>query len=475
MRHILLATALACTAAPVAATDCAALLTAKLPLAEVTGASLVPAGTPPLKPAVDVCRVTVTARPSADSDIRLELWIPQGAAWNGKFMQVGNGGFAGTIPYRLMNLGLAGGYAVAGTDNGHQSNDSRDASWALGHPQKVVDFGWRAVKTTTDTAKAVLRAYGAKLKHSYFFGCSDGGREALMSAQRYPADFDGIIAGAPAYNWTGLMAGGGIIGARLSQPGRDIPAAKLPAIQAAALMACGNGKAWIADPQACRFDPEAIACKDTETDECLTKDQLKTVRLIYSGVDDPATGKPLPGLVPGAEALPNSWGDWGLGKGETGADRNFSRSYFANVVRGDATLRLSQLTKDDYRRSENEQAATFNANSADLHKFRARGGKLIQFHGWNDPAISPGYSLAYAARLQSSHGDTSDFYRLYMIPGMLHCSGGAAPTNVNWIKQLEGWVEARRAPGTVIANAADGSTQSLSAQPSRPAGKAASR
>lgn len=205
-------------AAPAAAADCAALLTAKLPMAEVTGASLVAAGTAPLKPAVDVCRVTVTARPSADSDVRIELWIPQGAAWNGKYMQVGNGGFAGSVPYRTMTLGLRAGYAVAGTDTGHQSPDGTDARWALGHPEKVIDFGWRSIKATTDAAKALLTAYGKAASRAYFLGCSDGGREALMAAQRFPGEFDGIVAGAPASHWTSLMASAGLLDRTMSRP-----------------------------------------------------------------------------------------------------------------------------------------------------------------------------------------------------------------------------------------------------------------
>src|ERR1700749_4078764 len=143
-----------------------------------------------------VCKIAVTSKPTADSDIRLELWIPEGAAWNGKFVQLGNGGFAGAVPViQFAGPGRAG-YPVSGTDDGHQASNPTDASWALGHPEKITDFGWRAVKETTDISKALIAANKGKITRSYFMGCSDGGREALMSAQRYPNDFAGIVAGA---------------------------------------------------------------------------------------------------------------------------------------------------------------------------------------------------------------------------------------------------------------------------------------
>ena len=462
----LLATAvIAAVAVPAAAIECAALASVVLPAAEVTAASLVAAGTAPVPLPVEVCRVAVKARPSADSDVRLELWIPQGEAWNGKFVQVGNGGFAGKIPYRTMALAIRGGYAVAGTDDGHQTpGDDIDTSWAVGHPEKVVDFGWRAVKATTDAAKALLGVYaGTAPKKSYFFGCSDGGREALMTAQRYPADFDAIVAGAPAYNWTALMATGAVVGKALAAPGSELPAAKLPALQAAALKACGKGQAWIAAPQSCRFDPKVIACTGAESDACLTPKQVVSARLIYRGSFDPATKQSLPGLYPGAEAAPGSWAAWSVGSGGSSNGKpGFADSYFGNIVRGSPGFKMADLTNADLARSAKVYAPILNATSPDLAAFRVRGGRLIQYHGWNDPAISPNYSLDYAAKLQKTLGDTRDFYRLYMVPGMLHCGGGAAPWQVDWLKALDGWAADGVAPGTIVAAAADGRMQSLS-------------
>ncbi|TRW16676.1 tannase/feruloyl esterase family alpha/beta hydrolase [Glacieibacterium frigidum] len=453
----------ASVAAPAAAADCTSLLSAKLPMASVTAASIVPTGTAPLKPAVDVCRVTVTARPSADSDIRIELWIPQGSAWNGKYMQVGNGGFAGQIPYRTMALGLRAGYAVAGTDTGHQTEDAIDARWALGHPEKVVDFGWRSIKATGDAAKALLAAYGTSPKRAYFLGCSDGGREALMAAQRFPQDYDGIVAGAPASHWTQLMASAGLLDRTMSRPKFALTAAKLPALQAAALKACGGGKPWVATPQQCRFDPGVLACKPgTDTAQCLTRTEIATVRMVYRGQRDPATGKQLFGLRPGAEA---AWQGWLVPDPGQTNEKGFAPSYFTNLVREDANFKIADLTTADLKKSEVKLAPVLNATSPDLSAFRARGGKLIQYHGWNDPAIPPDYSLAYAASLKAKLGDTRDFYRLYMVPGMLHCGGGASPTRVDWIKPLEAWVEGGSPPGTLNATGAEGATQELPPTP----------
>ena len=463
MRFSWLASIAALVAAPAMAVDCSALAAATIPGATVTAASLVSAGAEPFKQPRDFCRVAATARPTTDSDIRIELWIPAGGGWNGKFLQVGNGGFAGKIPYGSLALGLAAGYAVAGTDNGHQSADGTDASWALGHPEKLIDFGWRAVKTTTDIAKAVLAAYGAPPKKSYFFGCSDGGREALMTAQRNPRDFDGIVAGAAANYWTSLQASAAILEKKALAPGAMLSKAKLPALQAAALKACGGG-GWVADPTSCHFDPAVLLCRGAATDQCLTKAEVATVRSIYRGVVNPATGKPMPGLKPGAEAQPGSWDAWLLGHnaGAGAGDRpeGFAANWFGYVVRGDPKFSIAGITRAEFAASE-KLASVVNSTDPDLTAFRTHGGKLIQYHGWNDPAISPEYSIAYAASLKKKFGDVTDFHRLYLVPGMLHCGGGASPNQVDWLGALSAWVEQGTAPATLTAAGSGGTTQSL--------------
>ena len=462
-------------AAPAAATGCEQLRELQLPNVEIRSAHSIAKGESPPWSRPDLvmptdmayCEVQATARPTPDSDIRFELWIPAGTAWNGRFLQVGNGGFAGHIPYGTMLLGLAKGYAVAGTDDGHQTVS--DERWALGHPEKITDFGWRAVKSTTDGAKAILAAYGTKPSRSYFFGCSDGGREALMTAQRFPADFDGIVAGAPAWAWTQLLGSAGRFAHGTTvDPAAALPPAKLPALQAAALRACGGGRLYIADPRGCRFDPGVLACTGTETDQCLTAAQLKTVRLVYNGTRDPGSGIELPGLRPGAEALDHSWRDWGIasmpGDPSRAGTKGLAWNYFAYLVKGDPDFRIADLTDADVVTGERKLAATLDAASPDLSAFKARGGKLIQYHGWNDPAIPPGYSLDYYGRVQARMGPSSDFYRLFMVPGMLHCSGGAAPTRVDWIAMLEGWVERGDAPAAATARDAAGVEQVVAAE-----------
>lgn len=472
MRLSLFAIPLALAAAPAAAAGCDGLAGFKLASAEVH-ATTVAAGTAlPFAAAVKLpfalCRVEGAAHPTTDSDIRFDVLIPEGSAWNGRFLQVGNGGFAGQIPYSTMLLGLAKGYAVAGTDDGHRSTDGSDASWALGHPEKVVDFGWRAVKSTTDAAKAILAAYGNAPKKNYFFGCSDGGREALMTAQRYPQDFDGIVAGAPAWSWTRMQGSAATLMREMLDPARALPTGKLIALQAAALAACGSGKTYIADQRACRFDPGTIACKGADTDSCLTKGQLKTVRLIYGGTRDPATGKLLPGLRPGAEALDHSWKDWGISTTPGAASRaqgsGFPWNHFAYLVKHDPKFSLAQLTDADVVASDRDLGPILDAASPDLSGFKAHGGRLIQYHGWNDPAIPPGYSLDYYAKVQAKVGPSTDFYRLFMVPGMLHCTGGDAPTRIDWIALLEKWVENGDAPAAAIARDANGNQQAVTAE-----------
>ena len=475
MRHIVFAAALCAATPTLAATDCAGLAKLALPNVTITAATEVAPDTGisikeapnPVKLPFAVCRVEATARPTSDSDIRLAVLIPVGDAWNGKFVQVGNGGFAGRIPWGTMLLGLSRGYAVAGTDNGHSSDDATDASWALGHPEKVTDFGWRAVKTTTDTAKAIVAAYGKAAKRNYFFGCSDGGREALMTAQRYPADFDGIVAGAPAWAWTRMMGVSGLATKELVAPGGNLPPAKLPALQAAALKACGNGKTWIADPPACRFDPVVLECKGAETDACLTAKQVAVARSIYRGRPDIIGGGYMPGLTPGAEAAANSWAGWGVSTTDADTSRatnsGFAWNHFAYLVVKDPKFDLRNLTDAQVIAGDREWRGTLNADSPDLSAFKARGGKLIGYHGWNDPAIPPGLSLEYLANVRKAMGPTDDFYRVFMVLGMLHCRGGDAPVNVDWFALLDTWVETGVAPATITA-AGGGTTQVLNYQ-----------
>jgi feruloyl esterase len=406
------------------------------------------------------CRVRITARPTPDSDIRIELWLPARQSWNGRYLQVGNGGFAGRAPYRALMAGLVKGYAVAGTDDGHQArtdHDSTDASWALGHPQKVIDFGWRALKETTDASKAVIAAYAGPPKFSYFNGCSDGGREALMEAQRFPADFDGIVAGDPANDWTQLQAAGAVGQTALWRSKESVVSiAKLAALQAAARKACADDTGVIPNPHLCHFDPSILLCHGRETDQCLTKAQLAAITVQYAGAPDGHGGRILPGLEPGAEAEPGGWGPWVIGDVPTGGAPSlaykFNQNFFADVVYGrpDYDLRSFNYARD-MPAVHKALAPILDATNPDLSAFKAHGGKLIQYHGWADPAISSRLSIAYFQRVQTAMGDTQDFYRLFMAPGMLHCVGGPGPNSADWQGAISAWVERGQAPDHIIA------------------------
>ncbi len=448
--------------------DCAALTALALPHASVTYAedmAQYPApadveakGPPPVK--VPFCRVKITSRPTPDSDIRIELWIPSGGGWNGRYLQVGNGGFAGRVPYRSLMAGLRKGYAVAGTDDGHEAakdDDSTDATWALHHPEKVVDFGWRALKETTDLSKTVLAAYAAPPKFSYFNGCSDGGREALMEAQRYPGDFDGVVAGDPANDWTHLQVAGALgQQALFRSPAAFLPRSKLAVLTAAALKACGDETGVIENPMTCHFDPAAVACKGPETDQCLTTAEVTTAHALYAGIRDAEGRLIMPGLEPGAEGVKNGWGLWVVGDAPNGGEASlawkFNREFLAYVVYGDPDYDLKRFRYDrDMPAIERKFAPILNATSPDLSAFKARGGKLIQYHGWADPAIPARESIRYFETVQAKMGDTSPFYRLFMAPGMLHCLGGPGPSAVDWQGAISAWVEKGAAPDRILA------------------------
>ena len=283
-----------------------------------------PTGAPVKAPEVMVpahCEVAAVARPTSDSEIDFQLWLPPASAWNGKYMQRGNGGWAGGIPLTSLVRPLTLGYAASGTDDGHHAEAGMpDASWAIGHPEKLIDFGYRAVHETAVASKAIVDAYyGKQGGHDYFVGCSDGGREALMEAQRYPEDFDGILVGAPANYWTHHFAG--FLWNELALdagPESKIPAAKLPAIERAAVAQCdaldGVKDGMIEDPRACHFDASVLLCKGAEDAECLTQPQIDALQKIYSGPKDPVSGEQIfPGYEPGTAAEPAGGGRgfWG--------------------------------------------------------------------------------------------------------------------------------------------------------------------
>ena len=456
---------LACCAAAQAAT-CESLKT--LALANVTIASadavasgsFTPQGGPAVNVASAICRVTGTIRPSSDSDIRFEVWMPA-ANWNGKLEGVGNGGFAGSIDYRSLARLAAGGYAASATDTGHAAGVT-DARWALHHPEKVIDFGYRAIHETAVEARAIATAfYGNAPRRAYFSSCSDGGREALMEAQRYPGDYDGILAGAPANYWTHLLVAGAWEARALAEPGAWIPPSKLPAIEAAALAACktsgGEKDGIIEDPSRCDFDPSTLSCKRDDSGSCLTAPQLAALRKILSGPKDAKGRSIFPGKEPGGTLGANAWQDWITGE-EPGRSlgRAFSMNFFANMVFENPQWDVSGLDIDrDPGVTDAKLAKALNATDPDLSGFRQRGGKLILYHGWSDAAIAPQNTIDYYNAVVKKMGAsaTGDFLRLYMIPGM-RCGGGSGPANPlnDMTGALERWVEHGTAPHQLNAS-----------------------
>nr|MEA2799402.1 hypothetical protein [Phenylobacterium sp.] len=464
---------LAAFAAPVAAraeTACADLAKTRLPHAEITSAK---AATVAGK---EVCQIAVTSRPTKDSDIRLEVWIPVGAAWNGKFVQVGNGGFAGTIPRGSFMGPVKAGYAVAGTDNGHQDAVGTSAAWALGHPEKVVDYGHRSLKETTEVSRALIAAQkGSPASKSYFYGCSDGGREALMEAQRYPNDFDGIIAGAPANYMSELFGLSAVQQQALARPGGYLDAPARELLQKTSLAQCG-GEAFIRDPAACHVDPGKLACKAGQTPKpgegagCLTAPQVASARAIYNGRLD-AKGKVVfPGYSPGAEASNGSWNAWITGPTQDLTPKAAGHQFASNAFKyfGFQDPDFDFLKMDmgaQYSQAHAKMAPVIDSADPNLAAFRKRGGKLIQYHGWNDPAIPPRSSIRYYEAVGQTMGDTGGFYRLYLVPGMLHCGGGVGPGSVDWLSLLDGWVSDKKPPGELTATA--GPAQAAGGPPSQ--------
>jgi feruloyl esterase len=470
MRAVLIAAgALLGLAAPAAAraeTACADLAATKLPHAKVTAATV-----EPLRGG-QACRLLVTSRPTPDSEIKIEIWIPQGGAWNGKLVQVGNGGLAGSIPTAQIKARAHDGYAAAGTDDGHPG-DGRTAVWALGHPEKIVDFASRSLKETTDAAKALVIAQkGGPAKRSYFVGCSAGGREALMEAQRFPNDFDGIVAGAPA-NYNTLSTGGrAYMQQMLAKPGAYLGKPELQLLQDTALRTCAGGGAFIRDQMACKFDPGVLQCKAGEAPagQCLSAPQVAAARALYQGRPDRNGRSMFPGYTPGAEAMDGGYQAWNTGKSQetisAASGYAISSQFLKYFVYGDPSFDFLKADLGPvYDRDRQQTAAILDAVNPDLTPFKKHGGKLIQYHGWNDPAIPPLGSPRYAAEMRKAMGDTSGFYRLYMVPGMLHCRGGAGPGEVDWLGVLDRWVSAGEAPTSLIAKSGGPDTQLLCAYP----------
>jgi len=464
-------------AATAGAATCEELQSLAMPEATITAAETVTSGsfTQPGRGGGAIgdlpvfCRVAVTLTPTADSAIRMEVWLPAvPAAWNGKFMGVGNGGLAGTISYGAMGPMLRRGYAVASTDTGHEglTNDGR---WALGHPEKQIDFGYRAVHEMTLRAKEIVGAfYSAAPRYSYWNGCSTGGRQGLVEAQRFPGDYDGIVAGAPVNDWVDLVAQILSVGAATRAESDDaaspLPASKLPLIHRAVMAQCdapGAGAAQNAafdgvsdgileNPRRCTFDPAVLRCTGADGPDCLTAAQVATVRTIYEPLRNPRTGEEIfPGFSRGGEL------NW------EGIPRGFpiAWSYYRYMVAADPDWDFRTLDYDAglaNARAIDAAGAQIAATDPDLRPFQARGGKLIQYHGFGEPEIASESSIEYYESVVRQFGrpaEVSDFHRLFMVPGMGHCRGGAGATDqFDMVTAIERWVEQGDAPDRIVAS-----------------------
>jgi Tannase and feruloyl esterase len=477
---------IALLAVPLAAATCDSLTGLKLGDATITSAKTVAAGAftlptdPPPPPALvssfkklpDFCRVEGVIQPSNDSHIEFEVWLPA-FRWNGKFHGEGNGGFAGSINYAGLAASVLSGYASSSTDTGHKAGGT-DARWALEHPEKIVDFGYRAIHETAEKSKAIIQAfYEENVKHSYFSSCSNGGRQALMEAQRYPGDYDGIIAGAPAGSFTHI----GVsfiwdLQATEIDPASYIPASKFPAIESAAVAACdardGVKDGVIDDPTKCDFKPATLLCNGPESAACLTQPQIAALEKIYAGPRTPQGQQVYPGFLPGGETGRNGWEGWISG------DAPGKSVQYAFATQGGANLFFQNAAWDfrgfnldrDVKIADDGLGSRLNAVDPNLKALSDRGGKLIIYHGWNDPALAPLASVNYYQRVVAKMGPkvAAEFVRLYMVPGMQHCSGGPGPDSFgatpsgskedplrSMSAALERWVEAGIPPDKIIA------------------------
>jgi feruloyl esterase len=453
-------------AAAAAGTACANLAAMTIPSVTIKSADSVAAGpyTPPGPQQTTVtlpayCRIEGTARPTTDSEIKFEVWIPPADGWNGRFQGVGNSGYQGSISYAAMAAGLRRGYAVASTDTGHAGDDVK---FGQGHPEKIVDWAYRAIHVTTEAAKLIVRnAQGRFADRSYFVGCSTGGHQALTEAQRYPEDYDGIIAGDPANNR--IRQTFGFLASWIATHGADgkpiVPANKLPMITKAAVEACdaidGLKDGIIDDPRRCHFDPAKLLCKASDDATCLTAPQVEAVRKIYDGTKSPRTGETIyPGWSRGSEGFGDSpfqgWRQYVIDPAEP-ARVGFFRYFLFH----DPNWDYRTIDWDRDLAYAEQRVPYMSAVERDLTPFKKHGGKLLMYTGWADPAVPPMDAVVYYDAVVKTMGGpekTREFYRFFLAPGMGHCGQGPGPNEFDMLAALEQWVEKGVAPEKVIAS-----------------------
>ena len=440
-RIVFLIALLIFTAHAASAASCRDLVKLSIPDVTITSATnvaagqFIPPGSSKSVETPEFCRVVAVAKPTSDSIINFEVWIPEGQRWNHDFLGVGNGGYNGAIQYAGLAHGLKRGFATASTDTGHTGED---LSFAAGHPQKIIDWGYRAIHITTESAKLIIREYAGVLpKHSYFMGCSTGGHQALSEVQRFPADYDGVVAGDPGNNRVHLNVGflWAFAATHDAEGHAILPTPKLPLLNKSALAACdaadGIRDGIVSDPQGCRFDPGALLCKGEENDQCLTAEQVAAVKKVYAGPRNRRTGEAIiAGYSPGSESPTGD--DWAGGWKTYITDRKepMRLEFWKYWVFSNPNWDWRTFDYDRDVSYADEKLAAVNAVSADLRAFKERGGRLLMFSGWADPVGPPMDAVNYYKRAEAAMGGrqaTDSFFRLFMVPGMAHCGGGPGP------------------------------------------------
>lgn len=403
------------------------------------------------------------------TEIKFVALLP--TTWNGRFIMGGGGGLVGTVDNQAA-AEVNNGYATAGTDTGHQGTPLQ-GGWALGNDERRINFGSLAVHRTALTVKALIQTYFGKAPvKSYFVGCSNGGRQAMMETQRYPDDFDGVVAGAPAYNYTEVVTSFMRNAKALYPDPSQMTASLLPPpvmkmIEARVLAACdandGVTDGVLDNPAACHFELATIpACaEDKAGADCLTKAQRAAVAVIYSPVTD-KDGVIYPGQPFGGEGQAAGWPAWITGTGAMipvsgslkapSVQWAFGTEIFKYLLLGDSTWDYARWDLS-HSRAELARAATyFNAANTDLGPFVARGGKLIMWHGWSDAAINAVASIQYYDKARARSKAVAENLRLFMLPGVQHCGGGTGPDRVDWSRVIADWVERGKTPQRVVAS-----------------------
>lgn len=448
---------------------CEGLASVTLPNGTVTSAEAVEAGkfVPPpppegigafggARPRVNdlpaFCRVTATLKPSSDSDIKAEFWMPV-SAWNGRLQPTAAGVFLGMLNYAALANILRTGAATATSDNGHEGGS---ASFALGHPEKLKDFAERAGHVTMLDAKLLIRAfYGKGPNLTLMNECGGGGRTAITEVQRYPDDLDiAMVGGLDTHSTHHTLGQMWVWQATHSSPESYIPPEKYPILNQAALEACdardGAKDGLIQNPARCNFDPAAVACKGADTAACLTRPQVEAARKIYSPVRNSRTGEYLlGGLMPGSEL------GWGTMAGAQPFPYAFD--FFKYLVFKDPKWDYNKRPVNfdsDVAAADAASNQIINANNPDLSKFVRHGGKLLLIGGWNDAAIAPSTNYDYFNAVVAKMGNRAkNSVRLFMIPGMGHCPGGNGPStfDIDTIAILDRWRSTGQAPEQLIA------------------------